>query len=132
MSVKVCTAALVRDEQGKVLIIQRGSECPHNIGKWEFPCGKMEQGESTLDCAIRELKEETGLIANWVFQPAKITERSDSGWIFFCYDMLYLTMTQQFVIMEKGKVDDYAWVTPLELLSYDLTNYTEQIVSEHF
>lgn len=31
---------------------------------WEIPAGKLEQGESPKDCAIRELKEETGYTAN--------------------------------------------------------------------
>ncbi|MCG4723050.1 NUDIX hydrolase, partial [Alistipes putredinis] len=31
---------------------------------WEIPAGKLEQGESPKDCAIRELKEETGYSAN--------------------------------------------------------------------
>ena len=30
-------------------------------GMSEFPGGKLEPGESSLDCAIRELKEETGI-----------------------------------------------------------------------
>ena len=31
---------------------------------WEIPAGKLEQGENPRDCAIRELKEETGYTAN--------------------------------------------------------------------
>ena len=30
---------------------------------WEIPAGKLDRGESPLDCARRELKEETGLTA---------------------------------------------------------------------
>lgn len=30
---------------------------------WEIPAGKLEQGENPKDCAIRELKEETGYTA---------------------------------------------------------------------
>lgn len=32
--------------------------------QWELPAGKREEGESPLDCAIRELYEETGQTAN--------------------------------------------------------------------
>ena len=31
---------------------------------WEIPAGKLEQGENPRDCAIRELKVETGYTAN--------------------------------------------------------------------
>lgn len=32
-------------------------------GYWDLPKGKLEQGETNLQAAIRELKEETGLVA---------------------------------------------------------------------
>lgn len=46
-------------EEPKVLLIQRANE-PFK-GCWAFPGGFMEMDETTEQCAIRELKEETGL-----------------------------------------------------------------------
>ena len=43
----------------KVLLIQRGAD-PFK-GAWAFPGGFMNMDETTEDCAIRELEEETGL-----------------------------------------------------------------------
>lgn len=43
----------------KVLLIQRGAE-PFK-GCWAFPGGFMDMDETTEECAIRELEEETGL-----------------------------------------------------------------------
>jgi 8-oxo-dGTP diphosphatase len=42
-----------------VLLIERGQE-PFK-GRWTFPGGFMNMDETTLQCAARELKEETGL-----------------------------------------------------------------------
>ncbi len=51
--------AITNEEEPKVLLIQRGFE-PYK-GCWAFPGGFMEMNETTEECAIRELQEETGL-----------------------------------------------------------------------
>jgi len=50
---------ITKEEEPKVLLIQRGFE-PYK-GCWAFPGGFMEMDETTKECAVRELKEETGL-----------------------------------------------------------------------
>jgi 8-oxo-dGTP diphosphatase len=48
-----------KESEPKVLLIQRGNE-PYK-GSWAFPGGFMNMDETTEQCAIRELEEETGL-----------------------------------------------------------------------
>ena len=50
----------------KVLLIQRGAD-PFK-GAWAFPGGFMNMDETTEQCAIRELEEETGLNVTTVHQ----------------------------------------------------------------
>ena len=50
----------------KVLLIQRGAD-PFK-GAWAFPGGFMNMDETTEQCAIRELEEETGLTVTTVHQ----------------------------------------------------------------
>lgn len=57
---------ITREEELKVLLIQRGNE-PFK-GCWAFPGGFMDMDETTEQCAIRELKEETGLDVTGVQQ----------------------------------------------------------------
>ena len=45
---------LVVNENGDLLFI-------HRRGKWDLPKGKVDPGESAESCAVREVKEETGL-----------------------------------------------------------------------
>lgn len=55
----VVACALV-DADGRVLIAQR-PEGKQLAGLWEFPGGKVEQGETPEECLIRELREELGV-----------------------------------------------------------------------
>ena len=50
---------ITKESDAKVLLIQRGDE-PYK-GCWAFPGGFMNMDETTEQCAIRELEEETGL-----------------------------------------------------------------------
>ena len=50
---------IARETEPEVLLIQRGDE-PFK-GAWAFPGGFMDMDETTEQCAIRELEEETGL-----------------------------------------------------------------------
>lgn len=49
-------SAVVVDNQGRILLHRR-----RDNDKWALPGGKMEIGESIGGCAIREVREETGL-----------------------------------------------------------------------
>jgi 8-oxo-dGTP diphosphatase len=53
-------AAAVCDARGRVLIAQRPANV-HQGGLWEFPGGKLEQGESARQALERELREELGI-----------------------------------------------------------------------
>ena len=54
---RVGAAALITDENGRVLLVR------HTYGRknWELPGGVVEHGESPMDGAVREVREETGL-----------------------------------------------------------------------
>lgn len=53
--------AVLRDDVGRVLLIQRNDNA-----LWALPAGTMELGQTLRDCAIREVFEETGLVAHAV------------------------------------------------------------------
>jgi 8-oxo-dGTP diphosphatase len=50
-------AAGILHREGRVLICQRRSGGPHAL-KWEFPGGKLKEGESAESALCRELREE--------------------------------------------------------------------------
>ncbi len=54
-----CVGVVVLDEQRRLLVVRRANE--PSRGLWSIPGGRVEQGESLQDAAIREAREETGL-----------------------------------------------------------------------
>lgn len=72
---------------GQVLMMQRRKE--PNLGQWTAPGGKIELDESPAECAVRELREETGLIVQGRPELRVIaTETSplpDWQWLMFIY-----------------------------------------------
>ena len=71
----VVGAAVVRD--GRVLACRRTTP-PEAAGRWEFPGGKVEPGESPEVALVRELHEELGVVAAvtaWLAGSAAIGDR---------------------------------------------------------
>jgi 8-oxo-dGTP diphosphatase len=62
MTNPVHVSAAIITRNGRVLVCQRRPDQPH-AGKWEFPGGKREAGESIEECLRRELSEELGIDA---------------------------------------------------------------------
>jgi 8-oxo-dGTP pyrophosphatase MutT (NUDIX family) len=56
-------AVIVHDRAaGRVVLLQRGEQAKFAPGMWDLPVGKSEPGEPVTETAVRELREETGLI----------------------------------------------------------------------
>lgn len=81
--VLVAAVALI-DVDGRVLLAQR-PEGKSMAGLWEFPGGKVEEGERPEDALIRELEEEIG-ISTWNSCLAPLTFASHA------YDDFHLLM----------------------------------------
>lgn len=61
--VKAAGLAVVAEDTGRVLMLQRSlEEDGPASGKWEFPGGKLDHGETPLEAAKREWEEETGMV----------------------------------------------------------------------
>ena len=52
---------VIRDGEGRCLVLKRSATSQGNPGRWDFPGGKVETGERFGQSVAREVREETGL-----------------------------------------------------------------------
>jgi 8-oxo-dGTP diphosphatase len=57
---KVAVGTIIDDGEGRVLLVRRAIE--PGYGKWVFPGGYVDRGEPVLTAALREAREESGLV----------------------------------------------------------------------
>jgi 8-oxo-dGTP diphosphatase len=98
---------------GRVLLVHRPE-----YGDWTFPKGKLEEGESWEECAVREVEEETGLRceAGALIGSTHYPLREGMK------EVRYFGMTCDGEARAQNEIDEIRWVTPDEaraLLTYE-------------
>lgn len=107
-------AAIIENEHGQILIARRKPGKAQE-GKWEFPGGKIEAGETAEQCLIRELHEEMSIdIAPYQYVGAHEHKDGQVHIHLLAYRAKYVAGT---IILSDH--DSYQWVLPDELLQYD-------------
>lgn len=97
-------------KEGKVLMSKRKGS--HGEGEYQFPGGHLEPGESFEQCAIREVKEETGLeISNVKFQfVGNITYYKPKHYVHIALIANWKAGEPKNI--EPDKSSDWIWVDP--------------------
>jgi 8-oxo-dGTP diphosphatase len=124
-------AAVVMDEQGRVLLVRRSERERFLPRVWGVPCGKLEADESPEDGALRELKEETGLLGEVVRRIGESSFVSEyrghevKNWQ---DNFLVRPLTGHVTLPESDQ--DFAWLPPDRLSSVDIDDYNREIVCQ--
>lgn len=105
---------IVKHTDGTYLLMQRDFE-KHYGGMWELTAGGYALADETpIDCAVRELKEETGIIA---FDLKEIKRIVHDGHHSLYVEYLCITdWDKNAVILQNGETVDYKWVDKTALL----------------
>jgi 8-oxo-dGTP diphosphatase len=61
MELQVGVKVLLRNKEGKYLLMRRSSYEERGVGKWDLAGGRIDPGVTLLENLAREVKEETGL-----------------------------------------------------------------------
>ena len=113
---------MVLNQNNQLLIIYR-------LGKWDFPKGKIEKGETAENAAIREVMEETGLseIANITpFTSMYHTYTQDNQQ--FLKETLWFLMrsniTEPLIPQTEEHITEVKWVSLQDVPTYLNNSYS--------
>ena len=108
--------------KGRVLVVRR-AESPH-LGLWSFPGGRVEPGESPLEAAVRETKEEVGLDirAEGIFEVVTYLPE-DLGRGHWSQVVLidYLARPLRGKVVLNRESSEYRWALPSEVMELETT-----------
>lgn len=104
---------LVRHTDGSYLLMQRDPR-KHYGGLWEATAGGSAlQGEAPLDCARRELREETGIQAEELRELGRVRSANTHYVEFLCVT----DGPKDRVTLQEGETVAYRWVSREELIA---------------
>jgi 8-oxo-dGTP diphosphatase len=122
--VRIVVAAAVIIRDGRVLLTRR-AEGQHLAGLWEFPGGKLEDGESPEEALVRECQEECGIEV----EVAEILEVTHHRYPEKEVLLLFYRCELRGGQVRHLQVADHVWVAPEALDDYPLPPADEGVVA---
>jgi 8-oxo-dGTP diphosphatase len=124
MMKRVVAALIVKG--GKILVCQRTRHQTMPL-KWEFPGGKIEEGEQPRDALRRELDEELGIDATIGDEVARIRHEYKSG---NSVELRFYVVHEFQGELENRIFKDMQWVERKDLPSFDFLEADLKLVSD--
>jgi 8-oxo-dGTP diphosphatase len=122
---KRVVAALIL-QHGKVLVCQRTRHQTMPL-KWEFPGGKIENGEQPRDALRRELEEELGIAAHIGDEVVRLRHTYPNGAV---VELRFFVVREYDGEMENRIFRDMRWAHPPDLPSYDFLEADLKLVQD--
>ena len=128
--VKVGVGVMVRNDRGEMLMGRRGPKAKNEPGKWNFPGGELEFGETLFECAKREANEEYGIEVE-PFRLLKVIDHIlpefDQHWVNPIVEARLVKGEPK--MMEPHKIDKIGWFS-IEKIPGELTVNMQELFKE--
>jgi len=124
MMKRVVAALIV--QKGKILVCQLTKHQTMPL-KWEFPGGKIEEGEQPRSALRRELDEELGIDATIGDEAARIRHEYKSG---NSVELRFFVVREYRGEIENRIFKELQWANPAELPSFDFLEADLKLVSD--
>ena len=111
-------------KDGKLLVCQRTRHQTMPL-KWEFPGGKIEEGEQPRDALRRELNEELGIQAVIGNEVARIRHQYPNG---SAVELRFYDVRDYSGEIENRIFRDLRWEQPTELPAFDFLEADRELV----
>jgi 8-oxo-dGTP diphosphatase len=121
---RVVAALILRD--GKLLVCQRTRHQTMPL-KWEFPGGKIEEGEQPRDALRRELDEELGIQATVGDELARIQHEYPNGGM---VELRFYIVRDYSGELENRIFKDIQWSEPKDLPRFDFLEADLTLVND--
>ena len=121
---RVVAGLIIRD--GKLLVCQRTRHQTMPL-KWEFPGGKIEEGEQPRAALRRELEEELGILAIIGDEVRRIQHEYPNGGT---VELRFFTVREYQREIENRIFRDIQWAAPSDLPTYDFLEADLTLVNE--
>lgn len=109
--------AIIYNKDKKVLVVK------HNAGHWDFPKGHVEAGETEIETATREVKEETNVDINIIEKCRYSIEYSPKEGVWKEVIFFLAMNTSDNVVKQDAEIANIGWFSydeAMELLTYDI------------
>lgn len=116
------------NSRGDIFVQLRSKTKDNGAGLWDTSAaGHVDSGENYLECAVRELKEELGVVVGadqlaWV---ARLDPVPENG---FEFTHVFTVQSDQPLTLQQEEIDDGVWLTPQALdarIDAQATQFTE-------
>jgi 8-oxo-dGTP diphosphatase len=118
-------AVAILQKEKRILICQRKKTARYGL-KWEFPGGKVEEGESFFDCVTREVNEELSITIDAFDRSESQVNRYDDGGVF---EVMYFFVSRFEGTPVNNAFEQIRWVTLDELRSLDMLEGNKPLIA---